>query len=177
MEVKDMDDRQRQQIRELREEGYGYGRIAQILEISENTIKTYCRRHGLGGVATNLASSEGKRQYCPCCKSVMELIPGRKPKKFCSDKCRMKWWNSHLDQVKRKPIIALSARYVRNSFPCMEMQIGSTVPTHATSKPDSEVMRYDKGTGKKRSRVSDDHECSTSDVGKGAYYRRTVSEI
>ena len=48
MEVKDMDDRQRQQIRELREEGYGYGRIAQILEISENTIKTYCRRHGLG---------------------------------------------------------------------------------------------------------------------------------
>ena len=62
MEVKDMDDRQRQQIRELREEGYGYGRIAQILEISENTIKTYCRRHGLGGVATNLASSEGKRQ-------------------------------------------------------------------------------------------------------------------
>lgn len=56
-----MDDRQRQQIRELREEGYGYGRIAQILEISENTIKTYCRRHGLGGVATNLASSEGKR--------------------------------------------------------------------------------------------------------------------
>ena len=102
MEVKDMDDRQRQQIRELREEGYGYGRIAQILEISENTIKTYCRRHGLGGVATNLASSEGKRQYCPCCKSVLELIPGRKPKKFCSDKCRMKWWNSHLDQVKRK---------------------------------------------------------------------------
>ena len=87
-----MDDRQRQQIRELREEGYGYGRIAQILEISENTIKTYCRRHGLGGVATNPVSSEGKKQYCPCCKRVLELIPGRKPKKFCSDKCRMKWW-------------------------------------------------------------------------------------
>ena len=46
-----MDDRQRQQIRELREEGYGYRRIAQELGISENTIKTYCRRHGLGGVA------------------------------------------------------------------------------------------------------------------------------
>lgn len=23
-------------------------------------------------------------------------------KKFCSDRCRMKWWNSHLDQVQRK---------------------------------------------------------------------------
>lgn len=27
---------------------------------------------------------------------------GRKEKKFCSDRCRMKWWNSHLDQVQRK---------------------------------------------------------------------------
>lgn len=55
-----MDDRQRQQIRELREEGYGYGRIAQILEISENTIKTYCRRHGLGGVVANPAPINGE---------------------------------------------------------------------------------------------------------------------
>lgn len=172
-----MDDRQRQQIRELREEGYGYGRIAQILEISENTIKTYCRRHGLGGVATNLASSEGKRQYCPCCKSVLELIPGRKPKKFCSDKCRMKWWNSHLDQVKRKANYSFVCPVCKKQFSVYGNANRKYCSHDATSKPDSEVMRYDTGTGKKRSRVSDDHECSTSDVGKGAYYRRTVSEI
>lgn len=97
-----MDDRQRQQIRELREEGYGYGRIAQALGINENTIKTYCRRHGLAGMANNPASSVGEKQCCPCCKKVLVQLPGRKPKKYCSDKCRMKWWNSHLDQVNRK---------------------------------------------------------------------------
>lgn len=85
-----MDDRQRQQIRELREEGYGYGRIAQVLGISENTIKTYCRRHGLAGIANNLAFSGGKTQCCPCCGKALVQLPGRKPKKFCSDKCRMK---------------------------------------------------------------------------------------
>lgn len=97
-----MDDRQRQQIRELREEGYGYRRIAQELGISENTIKTYCRRHGLGGVAKNQVSTDGKEKYCLNCRKVLEQMPGRKPKKFCSDRCRMRWWNSHLDQVKRK---------------------------------------------------------------------------
>jgi endogenous inhibitor of DNA gyrase (YacG/DUF329 family) len=29
---------------------------------------------------------------------------GRKEKKFCSDKCRMTWWNRHLDKVKRKAV-------------------------------------------------------------------------
>jgi len=27
---------------------------------------------------------------------------GRKHKRFCSDLCRNRWWNSHLDLVKRK---------------------------------------------------------------------------
>lgn len=35
-----MNDTQRQQIKELRGKGYGYGRIAQVLSLSENTIKT-----------------------------------------------------------------------------------------------------------------------------------------
>lgn len=42
-----MNDTQRQQIKEFRGKGYGYGRIAQMISLSENTIKTYCRRHGL----------------------------------------------------------------------------------------------------------------------------------
>ncbi|MFR5584198.1 MAG: hypothetical protein ACLTLQ_10630 [[Clostridium] scindens] len=29
---------------------------------------------------------------------------GRKEKKFCSDKCRNKWWNAHLDKVDRRAI-------------------------------------------------------------------------
>lgn len=99
-----MDDRQRQQIRELRDEGYGYGRIAQTLGISENTIKTYCRRHGLAGVAEGNLSLDGKKHFCLNCGNVILQYIGRKEKRFCSDRCRMKWWNNHLEQVKKKAI-------------------------------------------------------------------------
>lgn len=65
-----MNDSQRKQIKRLREEGYGYGRIAQTLGLSENTIKTYCRRHGLGGVAVNPATADEEIHYCLYCGTV-----------------------------------------------------------------------------------------------------------
>lgn len=92
-----MTDEDRMRIIELRRDGNGYKRIAQLLEISENTIKSFCRRRHL-----LKENPKEKRGVCPCCGKEIEQVPGRKPKKFCSDKCRMKWWNSHLDQVKRK---------------------------------------------------------------------------
>ena len=97
-----MNDTQRQQIKELRGKGYGYGRIAQVLSLSENTIKTYCRRHGLGGVVATPAPIDGEVHHCLCCGKMVVQPGGRKEKKFCSDKCRNKWWNSNLDKVNRK---------------------------------------------------------------------------
>ena len=97
-----MNDTQRQLIKELRGKGYGYGRIAQVLSLSENTIKTYCRRHGLGGVVANPAPIDGEVHHCLCCGKEVVQPGGRKEKKFCSDKCRNRWWNSNLDKVNRK---------------------------------------------------------------------------
>ncbi|MCD8074180.1 MAG: hypothetical protein LUF27_03930 [Lachnospiraceae bacterium] len=39
---------------------------------------------------------------CLCCGVPVRQNPGRKEKKFCSDKCRNKWWNAHLDRVDRR---------------------------------------------------------------------------
>ena len=33
---------------------------------------------------------------------VIVLIEGKKPKRFCSSRCRNKWWNSNLDKVNKK---------------------------------------------------------------------------
>lgn len=94
-----MTDEQRMQIINLREEGNGYKKIAQMMGLSENTVKSFCQRRKLGGVVVQTAPAEN---VCPCCGKVVVQNPGRKQKKFCSDRCRMKWWNSHLDQVERK---------------------------------------------------------------------------
>ena len=42
-----MTDEQKQQIITLRRDGAGYGRIAAQLQISINTVKSFCRRHSL----------------------------------------------------------------------------------------------------------------------------------
>lgn len=44
-----MTDYQKTQIMKLRAEGLGYGRIAQQLGISLNTVKSYCRRNNVNG--------------------------------------------------------------------------------------------------------------------------------
>lgn len=98
-----MTDEQRNQIREYRANGMGYSKIAQALGLSENTVKSFCRRKGLGGVVAftpNVTLTD--TNVCECCGAEVIQNPGRKLKRFCSDRCRNKWWNEHLDQVDRR---------------------------------------------------------------------------
>ena len=97
-----MNDAQREQIRKLRGESYSYMKISQVLGISENTVKTFCRRKGLGGVVQPSVHVKEAGHFCLCCGVAVMQTAGRKEKRFCSDRCRNKWWNSHLDQVNRK---------------------------------------------------------------------------
>ena len=46
-----MTDRQKDRIRQMRADGCGYMKIVQELGISENTVKSFCRRKGLNGAA------------------------------------------------------------------------------------------------------------------------------
>lgn len=91
-----MTDEQRKQIIALRREGVGYGRIATELNLSINTIKSFCRRNSL--VAQ---TAEG---VCETCGKPIHQNPKRKRKRFCSDACRNKWWNAHLNLIKRKAV-------------------------------------------------------------------------
>ena len=68
---------QKQQIIVLRRDGAGYGRIAARLQISINTVKSFCRRHSL---ATSTAGA-----VCEQCGKPIEQSPGRKRKRFCCD--------------------------------------------------------------------------------------------
>lgn len=76
----------------MRSQGYSYGKIAMALGISENTVKTYCRRNRLvkdGVVAVSICKQCG----CPMAAGTT--------RRFCSDKCRAAWWRSnHTDKAK-----------------------------------------------------------------------------
>jgi len=81
---------QKEIIRYLRGEGLGYKAIATRMDITENTVKGFCKRNGFGGVATTNTDDS-----CRQCGATLERKPGSGQKKFCSDKCRNTWWNRH----------------------------------------------------------------------------------
>ena len=96
-----MTDLQKNQITVLRSQGYGYKKIGQLMGLSVNTVKTYCKRNDLGGAFTN-PKSQSKEKRCKCCGAPLHQTPGQKPRLFCSDACRTKWWNAHPELVKHR---------------------------------------------------------------------------
>lgn len=84
---------EKQTIDRLRAHGKQYKEIAEETGLSLGAIKMYCQRH------CNEASADG---YCLQCGKPVSYIPQKKKKKFCCDACRMKWWNAHQEQIKRR---------------------------------------------------------------------------
>lgn len=95
-----MTDLQKDQIRTLRSQGYGYKKIGHLMGLSVNTIKTYCKRNALSGAVANQPYNTEK--VCKCCGATLVQPPGRKRRVFCSDACRTKWWNAHPELVNHR---------------------------------------------------------------------------
>ncbi len=105
-------------IIQLRKAGYGYGKIAKTLDISLNTVKSFCRRKN---ICANVSTRSplilsGEITCCENCGSEILQIAKRKKKRFCCDKCRNAWWNSHLDIVKRKAFYELRCQHCGKIF-------------------------------------------------------------
>jgi len=97
-----MNEMQKKQISTLRSQGYGYIRIARELELSENTVKSYCRRHGLSVDALqNMA-------FCRNCGQPIVNREKRKPRQFCANLCRIAWWKEHPDSVNKKAVYSFT---------------------------------------------------------------------
>lgn len=82
-------------IQQLRSKGTSIRDIASTMNLSVNTVKSYCSRN------------KGA-QLCQCCGTPIVQPPKTRLKKFCSDKCRMQWWNSHAHEVNRKAMYDFS---------------------------------------------------------------------
>ena len=85
-----MTEEQKQQIHVLRRDGLGYKKIALLMGISVNTVKSFCRNNEL----------TGNRSFAVClaCGKPLVQIPKRKQRKFCSVQCRETWWSRNRDK-------------------------------------------------------------------------------
>lgn len=97
---------QKRQMYKLRSEGLGYRKIAAALGIPVSTVRQ------------NIIRLEQKKPIpkCMTCGKVLVQKEHRKAKKFCSDKCRMMWWNSHPELVIRKAYYTLTCQNCGKEF-------------------------------------------------------------
>ena len=104
-----MTDVQKEQVRTLRSSGESYAAIARITHLSVNSVKSFCQRNRAVSavpvdttiIKESYAIEPGKCEYCG--RNVNQ-IECRKKKRFCSDKCRNKWWNklpTNIHQIKQ----------------------------------------------------------------------------
>ena len=95
-------------IMELKIKGYGSKRIASQLQLNQETVKTFIHRHGKD---PDYVAQLG---ICVCCGSPLSQVPGKKPKKYCSDACRRKWWANNQERLDRTMYIKVCAYCGRN---------------------------------------------------------------
>lgn len=88
---------QKNKIQDLRSKGETYATIALEIGVSENTVKSYCRRNNIGTIEENIYT-------CPECRQPLTHLPHKRKKRFCSDKCRMAWWVKHNDRLNKKAV-------------------------------------------------------------------------
>ncbi len=108
---------QKQKIQQMRQNGQSYLQIASTLTISENTIKSYCRRNNLGTAKSSgpQAVSEIHTSCKHCEKPLAQGTMGQ-PKKFCSDTCRRAWWKANDSQLMKKAYYTLICTECGNKF-------------------------------------------------------------
>ena len=93
-------------INNMRMEGHTPSVIAAKLGIPASTVRSFIHRNP---VVPNT------KQCLQCGKPVIQKKHCRE-KKFCSDSCRMAWWNSHQDAVDRKAYYTLTCEYCGKEF-------------------------------------------------------------
>lgn len=86
---------QKSTIENLRAENYSYARIAEILGLSPDTVKSYCLRHKIAtpAIPRKTKAEKASLMICRWCGKPITNPWNRKVKHFCSDACRTKYQN------------------------------------------------------------------------------------
>ena len=91
-----MTDKEKTDITDMRRKGVSYTKIAQTLHLPTSTVKSYCVRNKL--------ASQDTQNSCLQCGAILQPSAVKREKKFCSDVCRIKWWNHHTSLMKENTV-------------------------------------------------------------------------
>ena len=93
-------------ITNMRLEGHSPSVIAATLGLSPSTVRSHIHRH----------RHVRDEQSCKHCGKPLVQTKGHRAKKFCSDSCRMAWWNSHKEEVNKQAFYKLTCQQCGKEF-------------------------------------------------------------
>lgn len=100
---------QKDVIRELRREGFSYGKVSEKTGIKYEAVKSFCRRNGLTGKGIKRVEDiNGRYEVCLNCGTPLIQQEHKKRRVFCCDNCRATWWSKHPEMIKKKAIYHFS---------------------------------------------------------------------
>ena len=105
---------QKARISQMRLDGESYAAIADALGLSRNTVKSFCLRNICA--ETNEKKAPALTGTCALCGKGFVLCPGHRQRRFCSDRCRMVWWNAHRDLLKSNAKVEYTCAHCGKHF-------------------------------------------------------------
>ena len=91
-----MTEQQKKQIIGMRQKGHSHAAIADALGLSRNTVKSFCLRNIRVELHEETVNPISKGVCDQCGKGFTQCL-GHRQRRFCSEHCRMVWWNAHRD--------------------------------------------------------------------------------
>lgn len=89
----------------LKNKGYGYARIAEELCLTKTAVAKFFQR--------NQGELDGT-QICPVCGKRFVPRQGAHVQRFCSQKCKDKWWNT--DRTNKKKTYLITCKHCVKLF-------------------------------------------------------------
>lgn len=111
-----MTEKQKSEILRMRSNGATYKRIADMLCLSLNTVKSHCNRNNIKKVTDVPHSDVSQSDLCINCGRPVIQKKKVKRRKFCCTECRVRWWNSHPEEVNRKAMYKNRCAYCGSEF-------------------------------------------------------------
>ena len=101
-------------VKEMRDAGIGYLTISKTLNINASTIKSFCKRKLKNNKPLILETTDDN--HCLNCGKELEDKFTPRKKKFCSEECRRKYWNTHRELIKRKDSKTVTCKHCHKDF-------------------------------------------------------------
>lgn len=110
-----------EKLRIYRRQGYSYGEISKILNISKSTVASHCRREEIKPTVCKKESKTSSFQkddnvFCKYCGNKLIQLQRGQSRKFCSTACRRSWWKENEDELNKKAFYLITCKYCNKLF-------------------------------------------------------------